>query len=104
MNVKILVHTSLMALFFATSSLASVLDDNVPLSQVPEKVQQTIKEHTQNGMIEHVEKRTMKKKVIVYQAKVIKPDGKTIEITVEEDGTFVKFGHEHKSKFSVQPF
>ncbi|SFM99743.1 hypothetical protein [Nitrosomonas communis] len=96
MNVKILVLITLMVLFFVTSSSADVLDENVPLFQVPEKAQHAIKEHSQNGMIENIEKRTMKKKVIIYKAKVIKPDGKIIEVTVEEDGTFVETQHSHK--------
>ena len=96
MNVKILTLVSLMTLFFITSGFARVLDDNVPLSQAPEKAQQTFKENTQNGMIENVEKRTMKKEITVYKAKVIKPDGKTIEITAEEDGTLVNIEIPHK--------
>ncbi|SDZ01856.1 hypothetical protein [Nitrosomonas sp. Nm33] len=98
MNIKILILSSLMILLFVTSSLARVLDDNVPLFQVPEKVRQTIKEYTQDGMIENVEKRTMKKKVIVYDAEVRKPNGEAIEITIEEDGTFVEIRHPQKSK------
>ncbi len=96
MNVKILTLASLMTLFFVTSGFTRVLDDNVPLSQVPEKVKQTIKEYTQDGMIENVEKRTMKKKVIVYEVEARKPDGEAIVITVEEDGTFVGIQQPHK--------
>ena len=91
MNIKIRTLVSLMILLFATSSFAGLLgDEKVEWSQVPEKVQQTITQHAQGGTVEKIEKETMKKKVIVYEAEVRKPDGKKIEIKVEEDGTLVE--------------
>jgi len=91
MNIKIRTLVSLMILLFATSSFAGLLgDEKVEWSQVPEKVQQTITQHLQGGTVEKIEKETMKKKVIVYEAEVRKPDGKKIEIKVEEDGTLVE--------------
>jgi hypothetical protein len=91
MNAKVRVLASLLALLFATSSFAGLFDDEkVEWSQVPEKVQQTITQHSQGGAIEKIEKETKKKKVIVYEAYVKKPDGKKIEIKVEEDGTLLE--------------
>ena len=91
MSIKIRTLVSLMTLLFATSSFAGLLgDEKVEWSQVPEKVQQTITQHAQGGTVEKIEKETMKKKVIVYEAEVRKPDGKKIEIKVEEDGTLVE--------------
>ncbi|SDH05397.1 PepSY domain-containing protein [Nitrosomonas sp. Nm132] len=88
MNVKIRALALLTTLLFATSSFADLLgDEKVEWSQVPEKVQKTITQHAQGGTIEKIEKETEKKKVIVYEAHVKKPDGKKIEIKVEEDGT-----------------
>lgn len=98
MNIKILTLTSLITLFFVTPALTKVLDDNVPLSKIPERVQHTIKEYTQGGMIENVEKRTMKKKITVYEAEVIKPNGESINIIIEEDGTFIEMRQPHKIK------
>ncbi len=95
MNVKNLVLTSLLTMLFATSSYAGLFDEKVEMSQIPEKVQQTITQNAQNGTIQKVEKGTMKKKVIVYVATVKKPDGKEIEIQVEEDGALVKMDDAH---------
>ena len=91
MTIKIRALVSLMTLLFATSSFASLFgDEKVEWSQVPEEVQQTITQHSQGGTIEKIEKETKKKKVIVYEAEVRKPDGKKIEIKVEEDGTLIE--------------
>lgn len=95
MNTKIRILISMMTLLFATSSFAGLLDEEkVEWSQVPEKVQQTINQHLQGGTIEKIEKETEKKKIIVYEAYVKKPDGKKIEIKVEEDGTLLEIEDE----------
>ena len=91
MSIKIRALVSLMTLLFATPSSASLFgDEKVEWYQVPEKVQQTITQHSQGGTIDKIEKETMKKKVIVYEVEVTKPDGKKIEIKVEEDGTLIE--------------
>ncbi|SDW70428.1 PepSY domain-containing protein [Nitrosomonas communis] len=95
MNVKNLTLLSLLTLLFATSSFAGLFDEKVEMSQVPEKVQQAITQNAQGGTIQKVEKGTMKKKVVIYEATVKKPDGKEIEIKVEEDGTLVKMEDAH---------
>ncbi|HBZ30394.1 MAG TPA: hypothetical protein DEO56_07345 [Nitrosomonas nitrosa] len=96
MNIKLNVIITLIALFLSTSSFAGLFDEEkVEWSQVPEKVQQTINQHLQGGTIEKIEKETKKKKVIVYEAYVKKPDGKKIEIKVEEDGTLLEIEDEN---------
>ena len=91
MNIKRRILISLVILLFATSSLASSSnEEKVEWSQVPEKVQQTITKHAHGGTIEKIEKEIEKKKVTVYEAYVKKPDGKKIEIKVEEDGTLIE--------------
>ncbi|MCW5602843.1 PepSY domain-containing protein [Nitrosomonas sp.] len=95
MKIKLNVIITLIALFLSTSSFAGLFDEEkVEWSQVPEKVQQTINQHLQGGTIEKIEKETKKKKVIVYEAYVKKPDGKKIEIKVEEDGTLIEIEDE----------
>ena len=95
MKIKLNVIITLIALFLSTSSFAGLFDEEkVEWSQVPEKVQQTINQHLQGGTIEKIEKETKKKKVIVYVAYVKKPDGKKIEIKVEEDGTLIEIEDE----------
>ncbi|MCW5599172.1 MAG: PepSY domain-containing protein [Nitrosomonas sp.] len=95
MKIKLNVIITLIALFLSTSSFAGLFDEEkVEWSQVPEKVQQTINQHLQGGTIEKIEKETKKKKVIVYEAYVKKPDGKKIEIKVEEDGTLLEIEDE----------
>ncbi|CAE6508675.1 YpeB-like protein with putative protease inhibitory function [Nitrosomonas nitrosa] len=96
MNIKLNVIITLIALFLSTSSFAGLFDEEkVEWSQVPEKVQQTINQHLQGGTIEKIEKETKKKKVIVYEAYVKKPDGEKIEIKVEEDGTLLEIEDEN---------
>lgn len=91
MNTKVRILVLLATLLFATSSFAGLFDDEkVEWSQVPKKVQQTITQHLQGGTIEEIEKETKSKKVIIYEAEVRKPDGKKIEIKVEEDGTLIE--------------
>lgn len=91
MNTKVRILVLLATLLFVTSSFAGLFDDEkVEWSQVPEKVQQTITQHLQDGTIEKIEKETKNKKVIIYEAEVRKPDGKKIEIKVEEDGTLIE--------------
>ncbi len=88
MNIRILTLILTMTLIFATSSFASLFgEEKVEWSQVPVKVQETITEHLQGGKIVEIEKETKKKTITVCEAKVKKPDGKKIEIKVEEDGT-----------------
>ena len=95
MKIKLNVIITLIALFLSTSSFAGLFDEEkVEWSQVPEKVQQTINQHLQGGTIEKIEKETKKKKVIVYEAYVKKPDGKKIEIKVEEDDTLLEIEDE----------
>lgn len=96
MNIKLNVIITLIALFLSTSSFAGLFDEEkVEWSQVPEKVQQTINQHLQGGTIEKIEKEAKEKKVIVYEAYVKKPDGKKIEIKVEEDGTLLEIEDEN---------
>lgn len=96
MNAKIRILAALITLFFASSGFAGLFDEEkVEWSQVPEKVQQTINQHLQGGTIEKIEKETKKKKIIVYEAYVKKPDGKKIEIKVEEDGTLLEIEDEN---------
>lgn len=42
----------------------------------------------------------MKKTVIVYEAKVTKPDAETIHIIVYDHGTFAEIRYPHKNKNS----
>lgn len=90
MNIKTLVSVSLMLLIFATPSYARLFgDEKVEWSQVPAKVQQTIKEHSQGGEIEEIEIET-EKDMKIYEATVKKPDGTEIEIKVNENGTLIE--------------
>ncbi len=95
MNLKTLSFASifvfLLAFVFVFPSLAGD-DEEIEWSQVPPKVQETITEHMQGGEIEKIEREIKKKKitVIVYEAKVKKPDGKEIEIKVDENGTLIE--------------
>jgi len=91
MDIKLRLLVSLITALFVTDSLAGPFGDKkVEWSQVPEKVQQTITQHAQGGTIEKIERETKKKKIIVYEAKVRMPDGRKIEIEVEEDGTLIE--------------
>lgn len=91
MSIKIRVFVSLIILLFATSSFADLFgDEKVEWSQVPEKVQRTITQHLQGGTIEKIEKEIEKKKIIVYEVEAKKPNGKKMEIKVEEDGTLIE--------------
>lgn len=57
------------------------------LTDLPEKVQATIKEHAQNGTIEEIELETENGKSI-YEIEVLK-DSKEFEFKVAEDGVFL---------------
>jgi hypothetical protein len=91
MNIKTLVLVTCMSLIYTTPIFASLFgDEKVEWSQVPAKVQQTIKEHLQGGEIEEIEIETEKKTITVYEATVKKPDGTEIEIKVDEDGNLIE--------------
>lgn len=88
MNIKARILVLLVTLLFAASGFAG--EEKIEWSQVPEKVQKTILQHSQGGTIEEIEKETEKKYGVVYEAEVKKPDGKKIEIKVKEDGTLIE--------------
>ena len=91
MNISIRALFLTMSLIFATSSFAGLFgEENVKWSQVPIKVQKIISQHLQGGEIEEIEKEKKKKTIMVYEAKIKRPDGKKIEIKVEEDGTLLE--------------
>lgn len=90
MVIKLFAFILPMILIFAAPSFAGWKEEKVEWSQVPTKVQETITEHAQGGEILEVEKEKKKKAIIVYEAEVRKPDGKKIEIKVEEDGTLIE--------------
>ena len=62
----------------------------VPLNSVPAVVQATIQAHTYGGTVGKVEKETMKCGV-VYEAKVLGPEGQCSEIKVADDGRLLKY-------------
>ncbi len=91
MNISIRTLFLTMTLIFATSSFAGLFGEkNVKWSQIPIKVQNTITEHLQGGEIKELKKEKKKKTITVYEAKIKRPDGKKIEIKVEEDGTLLE--------------
>ena len=90
MVIKLYAFILPMILIFAAPSFAGWNEEKVEWSQVPAKVQETITEHAQGGEILEVEKEKKKKVITVYEAEVRKPDGKKIEIKVEEDGTLIE--------------
>jgi hypothetical protein len=68
-------------------------DEKIEWSDVPAAVQKTITDHVGNGKIEEIQKETETKDGkagMVYEAEVIKPDGKKFEIEVGEDGKLIK--------------
>ena len=91
------------AMVFATSAFAEK-EERIPWADVPPAVQKTITDHAGGGKIEEIEKETKTqhvrilhfdsdKIVTVYEAEVEKPDGKEIEIRVDEDGKLLKIKH-----------
>lgn len=88
---------------FATSAFAEK-EERIPWTDVPPAVQKTITDHAGGGKIEEIQKETKTqhvrilhfdsdKIVTVYEAEVEKPDGKEIEIRVDEDGKLIKIKH-----------
>ncbi len=97
MSVKTLTFASIFVLLLAIAfvfvfSAFAGADEEIEWSQVPPKVQKTIIEYMQDGEIEKIEKEIKKKKVLVsiYAAKVKKPDGKKIQIKVDENGVLIE--------------
>ena len=93
MNTKALLLVALpLAMAYATSGFAGK-EEKVEWSQVPVAVQKTITENSGGGKVEKIEKERETKNgkaVTIYEAKIKKPDGKKIEIEVDEDGKLFK--------------
>jgi hypothetical protein len=92
------------AMVFTTSAFAGDVE-RIQWTDVPPAVQKTITDHAGGGKIEEIEKETKTqhvrilhfdsdKIVTVYEAEVEKPDGKEIEIRVDEDGKLLKIKHQ----------
>ena len=62
----------------------------VPLNTVPAAVQATIQAHTYGGVVDRVEKETLKSGV-VFEAVVKGSDGVYSEVKVAEDGKLLKY-------------
>jgi hypothetical protein len=88
------------AMVFATSAFAGE-EERIQWTDVPPAVQKTIIDNAGGGKIEEIEKETKTqharilhfdsdKIVTVYEAEVEKPNGKEIEIKVDEDGKLIK--------------
>ena len=73
----------------------------VSLNSVPAAVQSTIQAHTYGGIVDKVEKETMKCG-IVYEAKVKGPEGQCSEIKVAEDGKLLKYKAEKAEERRVE--
>ncbi|PXW83484.1 hypothetical protein C8R34_1276 [Nitrosomonas sp. Nm84] len=100
MNIRVLAFFLLVALAFSTASYAgskSKEEGIVEWPQVPHKAQQIITEHIQGGEILKIKKehiilmkdKGMKKKTIIYLARIQNTDGKKIWVTVDKDGELV---------------
>ncbi|SEN27306.1 hypothetical protein [Nitrosomonas marina] len=92
MKISVFVLVSVAILFFSSNGSASLFsEEKIEWPKVPARVQHTIASHLHGGKIEEIEKKSKKKTITVYEAKITKPDGDQVEIKVEEDGTLVEF-------------
>lgn len=89
MKVKIALVAMAMAWMFPVHAG----EEKIPWADVPAAAQKTIQDHAGGGQILEVEKETEHGK-IVYEAKVKRPDGKTVEIEVAADGKLIEVEEE----------
>lgn len=68
-------------------------ESTVPLGNVPNAAQQTIKMWSQGGKLDKVEKQTLKDGRVFYQAHIDK-GGQTLEVIVTPEGQTVRAGEE----------
>jgi uncharacterized membrane protein YkoI len=64
--------------------------DKLTFEQTPPKVQETIRQHVQNGKITEIEREQEKGKPAVFEVEYKAADGKSHEIKVREDGQLLK--------------
>jgi uncharacterized membrane protein YkoI len=73
-------------LSFTFSGCADINNEKIEWAQLPLEVQKTFSENLEGGKILEIEKETEKKTITVYEATIQRPDGREIEIKVEENG------------------
>lgn len=85
------IFTIALLLSFALFGCADINNEKIEWDQLPPEVQKTFSENLQGGEIREIEKETEKKTIIVYEAMIQRPDGRKIEIKVEENGMLFEF-------------
>ena len=91
MKIKVLAFLLLITLAFSTSSYADPKEGKVEWSQVPAKVQQTIK-------LNIIKKKEKVKKTVIYIAKIKKSNTNKFWISVDKSGQLIEIEKEQSGK------